>query len=91
MGIRYWIKKSTELLIPRRPFQRLVREIGQDHKTDLRFAKLAFLALQEAAEEHVTNVLESGYDFTIERHQVTIAPKDIKAARRLLAKWGIHI
>ena len=30
-------QKSTELLIRKIPFQRLVREIAQDFKTDLRF------------------------------------------------------
>ncbi len=43
-------QKSTELLIRKLPFQRLVREIAQDFKTDLRFQTSAVLALQEAAE-----------------------------------------
>merc|ERR1711976_692110 len=30
-------QKSTELLIRKLPFQRLVREIAQDYKSDLRF------------------------------------------------------
>uniref|UniRef100_A0A8C1WYG3 Histone H3 n=1 Tax=Cyprinus carpio TaxID=7962 RepID=A0A8C1WYG3_CYPCA len=34
-------QKSTELLIRKLPFQRLVREIAQDFKTDLRFQRLA--------------------------------------------------
>src|SRR3954466_6169890 len=43
-------QKSTELLIRKLPFQRLVREIAQDYKTDLRFQSSAVAALQEAAE-----------------------------------------
>ncbi len=43
-------QKSTELLIRKLPFQRLVREIAQDFKTELRFQSTAILALQEAAE-----------------------------------------
>ena len=43
-------QKSTELLIRKLPFQRLVREIAQDFKTDLRFQSSAILALQESAE-----------------------------------------
>lgn len=43
-------QKSTELLIRKLPFQRLVREIAQDFKTDLRFQSSAIGALQEAAE-----------------------------------------
>ncbi|KAL6465888.1 hypothetical protein MHYP_G00260210 [Metynnis hypsauchen] len=40
-------QKSTELLIRKLPFQRLVREIAQDFKTDLRFQSSAVMALQE--------------------------------------------
>ena len=43
-------QKSTELLIRKLPFQRLVCEIAQDMCTDLRFQSLAILALQEACE-----------------------------------------
>jgi histone H3 len=39
-------QKSTELLIRKLPFQRLVREISQDFKSDLRFQSFALLALQ---------------------------------------------
>ncbi|KAG5201839.1 hypothetical protein MJG53_011975 [Ovis ammon polii x Ovis aries] len=41
-------QESTELLIRKLPFQRLVREIAQDFKTDLRFQSAAIGALQEA-------------------------------------------
>ncbi|KAB0374956.1 hypothetical protein FD755_013448, partial [Muntiacus reevesi] len=38
----YWPSpKSTELLIRKLPFQRLVREISQDFKTDMRFQSAA--------------------------------------------------
>ncbi|KAL1828207.1 hypothetical protein ACET3Z_006619 [Daucus carota] len=47
-------QKSTELLIRKLPFQRLVREIAQDFKTDLRFQSSAVAALQEAAEAYLT-------------------------------------
>jgi histone H3 len=46
-------QKSTELLIRKAPFQRLVREIAQDFKNDLRFQSTAVLALQEAAEAYL--------------------------------------
>eukprot|EP00341_Mesodinium_pulex_P003571 CAMPEP_0116991184 /NCGR_PEP_ID=MMETSP0467-20121206/65977_1 /TAXON_ID=283647 /ORGANISM="Mesodinium pulex, Strain SPMC105" /LENGTH=94 /DNA_ID=CAMNT_0004688199 /DNA_START=15 /DNA_END=296 /DNA_ORIENTATION=+ len=39
-------QKSTELLIRKLPFQRLVREIAQDYKSDLRFQSAAVAALQ---------------------------------------------
>ncbi|KAK2139309.1 hypothetical protein NP493_6527g00012 [Ridgeia piscesae] len=46
-------QKSTELLIRKLPFQRLVREIAQDFKTDLRFQSSAVMALQEASEAYL--------------------------------------
>nr|XP_010954528.1 histone H3.3A-like [Camelus bactrianus] len=42
-------QKSTELLIRKLPFQRLVRGIAQDFKTDLRFQSAALGALQAAS------------------------------------------
>jgi len=52
-------QKSTDLLIRKLPFQRLVREIAQDVKNDLRFQGNAVLALQEAAEviQHLSKFL----------------------------------
>ena len=46
-------QKSTELLIRKLPFQRLIREIAQDFKTELRFQSSAVLALQEADEAYL--------------------------------------
>ena len=46
-------QKSTELLIKKLPFQRLLREIDQKIKHDLRFQSTAILALQEAAEDYL--------------------------------------
>ncbi|XP_065773390.1 histone H3.1t isoform X1 [Muntiacus reevesi] len=52
-------QKSTELLIRKLPFQRLVREIAQDFKTDLRFQSSAVMALQEACESYLASDTES--------------------------------
>ncbi|XP_063725650.1 uncharacterized protein LOC134853580 [Symsagittifera roscoffensis] len=51
-------QKSTELLIRKLPFQRLVREIAQDFKTDLRFQSTAIMALQEASESYLVSLFE---------------------------------
>ena len=51
-------QKSTDLLIRKLPFQRLVREIAQDFKSDLRFQGTAILALQEAAEAYLVGLFE---------------------------------
>jgi histone H3/H4 len=39
-------------------FQRLVREIAQDFKTDLRFQSSAVMALQESAEAYLVSLFE---------------------------------
>ena len=51
-------RKSTELLIRKLPFQRLVREIAQHFKTDLRFQSAAIDALQEASEAYLVGLFE---------------------------------
>merc|ERR1719454_1878323 len=51
-------QKSTEMLIRKMPFQRLVREIAQDTKIDLKFQSQAVLALQEAAEAYLVGLFE---------------------------------
>ena len=74
-------QKSTELLIRKLPFQRLVREIAQDFKTDLRFQGSAVLALQEAAEAYLVGLFEDTNLCAIHAKRVTIMPKDIQLAR----------
>ncbi|KAL7674809.1 hypothetical protein ACOME3_001084 [Neoechinorhynchus agilis] len=76
-------QKSTELLIRKLPFQRLVREIAQDFKTDLRFQSAAIGALQEAAEAYLVSLFEDTNLCAIHAKRVTIMPKDIQLARRI--------
>ncbi|PHU30442.1 histone H3.2, partial [Capsicum chinense] len=76
-------QKSTELLIRKLPFQRLVREIAQDFKTDLRFQSSAVAALQEAAEAYLVGLFEDTSLCAIHAKRVTIMPKDIQLARRI--------
>ncbi|KAK0577674.1 hypothetical protein LWI29_036878 [Acer saccharum] len=76
-------QKSTELLIRKLPFQRLVREIAQDFKIDLRFQSSAVAALQEAAEAYLVGLFEDTNLCPIHAKGVTIMPKDIQFARRI--------
>jgi len=76
-------QKSTELLIRKLPFQRLVREIAQEFKTDLRFQGSAVLALQEAAEAYLVGLFEDTNLCAIHAKRVTIMPKDVQLARRI--------
>ena len=74
---------STALLIRKLPFQRLVREIAQDFKTDLRFQSAAILCLQEATEAYIVRLFDDANLCAIHARQVTIMPKDILLARRI--------
>ena len=77
-------QKSTELLIQKLPFQRLVWEISGDHKVitsplcgKVRFQSLAIKALQEASEAYIVGLFEDTTLCAIHTKRVTIMPKDI--------------
>ena len=76
-------QKTTELLFRKLPFQRLVRQIAQDFKTDLMFQSQAILALQEASEAYLVGLFEDTNVCAMHAGRVTILPKDIQLARRI--------
>jgi len=77
-------QKSTELLLRKLPFQRLVREIAQDFKTDgIRFQAEAIMALQESSEAYLVGLFEDSNLCAIHAKRVTIYPKDMQLARRI--------
>ena len=76
-------QKSTELLVRKLPFQRLVREIAQEFKPDLRFQSTAVLALQEATEAYLVGLFEDTNLRAIHAKRVTIMPRDMQLARRI--------
>ena len=76
-------QKSTDLLIRKAPFQRLIREIAQDFKSDIRFQSLALLDLQEASEGYLVGLFEDTNLCAIHGKRVTIMPKDMQLARRI--------
>lgn len=80
-------QKSTELLIRKLPFQRLIREIAQDFKTDLRFQGAAIAALQESAEAYLVQLFEDTNLVAIHCKRVTIMNKDLRLARRIRGEY----
>lgn len=76
-------QKGTAFLIRKLPFQRLVREIAQDFRADLRFQSSAVMALQEAAEAYLVGLFEDTNLCAIHAGRVTIMPKDMQLARRI--------
>ena len=76
-------QKTTDLLIKKAPFQRLVREVAQDYKVDCRFQSSAVMALQEASEAYLVGLFEDTNLCAIHARRVTIMPKDMQLARRI--------
>ncbi|KAF8669891.1 hypothetical protein HU200_051071 [Digitaria exilis] len=76
-------QKGADLLIRKMPFRRLVREIAQVHKSDLRFQSHAVLALQEAAEAYLVGLFEDTNLCAIHAKRMTIMPKDVHLATRI--------
>ena len=76
-------QKSTDLLIRKLPFQRVVREIAQQFKSDLRFQSQAVLALQEACEAYLVGLFEDTNLCAIHAKRVTIMSKDMQLAKRI--------
>ena len=83
-------QKSTELLIRKLPFQRLVREIAQDFKSDLRFKSQAIEALQHACESYLVGLFEDTNLSAIHAKRVTVMPKDMQLARRIRGEGAGH-
>ncbi|KAK9465188.1 histone-fold-containing protein [Lipomyces arxii] len=86
-------QRSTELLIPKLPFARVVREVASDYMwgddgTSVRFQSLALLALQEATEAFLVHLLEDANLCAIHAKRVTLMQKDIQLARRIRGAWG---
>lgn len=76
-------QKSTDLLIRKLPFQRLVREISQNFKSRMRFQSTALEALQEACEAYLVGLFEDTNLCAVHAKRVTIMPRDMKLARRI--------
>lgn len=85
--IRHY-QRSTDLFIRKLPFQRLVREVAQGFKSDLRIQTTAFYALQEAAEAYMVGLFEDANLAAIHAKRVTIMAKDIQLARRIRGERG---
>jgi histone H3 len=83
------IQKSTDLLIKKAPFARLVKEMAQqDYKLNLRFQSTAVLALQEAAEAYLVGLFEDTNVSAIHAKRVAIMPKDLQLARCIRGDSG---
>jgi histone H3 len=76
-------QKSTDLLLRKRPFQRLVREIAQDFRSDLRFQQSAIRAIQEASEAYLVGLMEDANMCAHHAKRTTLMACDMLLANRI--------
>lgn len=69
-------QKSSDLLIRRRPFQRLLRSLCRVDE-ELRFQSSALTIFQEASENFLIGLLEDAYRCAVHAKRVTLLPRDI--------------
>ncbi|VWU52686.1 histone H3-like centromeric protein CSE4 [Hepatocystis sp. ex Piliocolobus tephrosceles] len=77
---------ATQLLIPKIPFVRVVKEITKLYELpeqQFRYTPEALLALQTAAEAYIVSLYEDAYLCSLHAKRVTLMPKDIHLARRI--------
>ncbi|KAI1812855.1 histone H3-like centromeric protein cse-4 [Poronia punctata] len=85
------MQSSTDLLIRKLPFSRVVREIAlsiRPKDEGMRWQSQAIAALQEAAEAFLVHLFEDTNLCAIHAKRVTIMQKDIQLARRIRGVWG---
>ncbi|KAH6671636.1 histone H3 [Plectosphaerella plurivora] len=84
-------QSSTDLLLRKLPFARLVREIAMGFRPrdeEMRWQSQAIQALQEAAEAFMVHLFEDTNLCAIHAKRVTIMQKDIQLARRIRGAWA---
>ena len=79
-------QKSTNLLMRKVPFQRVVREVAYEVKPNLRFQADALKALQEACEMHMVDLFECANLAAINCKRVTIMKRDLQLIKRINRK-----
>jgi histone H3 len=71
-------QRSTEILMCKAPFKRLVREIALGFKDDIRFGGDAIIALMEGSQCYIVQKFQKYNLYAIHAKRVTIMPKDIR-------------
>ncbi|CAI2353911.1 unnamed protein product [Caenorhabditis sp. 36 PRJEB53466] len=77
------LQKSTELLIARKPFEMLVKEIAQDMFTALIFRKDGLTGLQEAAEAYLVGLFKDSNSVAEKEKRVTVKKEDMEIVRKV--------
>lgn len=76
-------QKTTDLLIRKLPFQRLVREVASEYKADVRFQSSSILAIQESLENYLTGLFEDSNRCAIHAKRVTLMARDLHLVNKI--------
>ena len=86
-------QRSTENLIKKSPFKKLIREISQEYQicpdgpgtpsVQVHFQSTAIAALQKAAENFIVGLFEDVNLLAVHARRVTVMPRDIRLALRI--------
>ena len=86
-------QQSTDCLIKRTPFNKLIKEISQEYRVcpdgpgtpsvQVRFQLTALAAFQEAAENFLVGLFEDVNLLAVHAKRVTVMPHDIRLALRI--------
>jgi histone H3 len=77
-------RQTTNLLIPKLSFGRIIREVLNLYcPEDFRISKVALETLQESAETYLVQLFEDAYRCALHRKRVTLQPIDMQLARCL--------
>ena len=80
---------STKLIIPKRRFQLLVKEIAIDRKSDIKFEVSAVQALQEAAEAHLVELFRKAQVVACHAKRETLYGRDLHVVRHITGDTGL--
>ena len=73
-------QKGANLLIPKAPFRRLVREIAGQFNQELRFGNATFEAIQNVAEANLVNLFRDTNKAAVHANRVGINKRDMDFA-----------
>ena len=79
-------QKTTELLCRKAPMARLMREILQDFKTDIRITQGALLGFREIVGAFMVKVFENSNLAAIHAKRITVSPKDTNLVKYISNK-----
>ena len=78
-------QKNTSLIVPVAPMNRLISQIANTFKSDLRFKGEAYRALHSAVEEHIVDTFQRANLCAIHDNRETVQPQDVQLAQQLLS------